>query len=484
MLRLKKQVYNPYLPNYEYIPDGEPHIFGDRVYVYGSHDRFDGNKFCLLDYVCYSAPVDDLSDWRYEGVIFSKKNDPHRMDGEGRMAAPDCVQGKDGRFYFYYFGSATMQHMSVAVCDSPAGKFEYLGDVRYQDGTPIGKAGDPCVFDPGVFIDDDGKIYLYHSFAMTTNPFVSKGRKMTINGPVCFELEDDMLTVKKGPTYIGVAPRNSFATMYEGHEFLEASSMRKFDGKYYFIYSSQLSHELCYAVSDYPDRDFSYGGTLISNGDIGLYGYDTRHAANFTGNTHGSLIKIKDKFYVFYHRQTNRNQYSRQACAEEIVFHNGKFYQAEMTSCGLNGGPLEGDGTYSTSIACNLRSRFGSRFYIAFKLFQWVEPCLTQSGTDREENPDQYIQNMCNGAMAGFKYFDLSKTKNISVFVKGKAKGILEVRDKYDQYAEPIATIPIEVQNSPSNFKAKFTGPLKSKSGLYFTFRGTGHFDFYSFTLI
>ena len=49
------QVFNPYLPSGEYIPDGEPHVFGDRVYVYGSHDRFNAPIFCVNDYVCYSS---------------------------------------------------------------------------------------------------------------------------------------------------------------------------------------------------------------------------------------------------------------------------------------------------------------------------------------------------------------------------------------------------------------------------------------------
>src|SRR5690625_5724753 len=62
-----KQGVNPYLPSWEYIPDAEPHVFGDRVYIYGSHDRFNGHVYCLNDYVCWSAPVDDLGDWRYEG---------------------------------------------------------------------------------------------------------------------------------------------------------------------------------------------------------------------------------------------------------------------------------------------------------------------------------------------------------------------------------------------------------------------------------
>ena len=64
---MKKQAFNPYLPSWEYIPDGEPYVFNGRVYVYGSHDFYNGYVFCMGDYVCWSAPVDDLGNWRYEG---------------------------------------------------------------------------------------------------------------------------------------------------------------------------------------------------------------------------------------------------------------------------------------------------------------------------------------------------------------------------------------------------------------------------------
>ena len=67
---MKTLAFNPYLPSYEYVPDGEPYVFGDRVYVFGSHDRFGGTEFCMNDYVGWSAPVDDLGAWRYEGVIY------------------------------------------------------------------------------------------------------------------------------------------------------------------------------------------------------------------------------------------------------------------------------------------------------------------------------------------------------------------------------------------------------------------------------
>ena len=79
------------------------------------------------------------------------------------------------------------------------------------------------------------------------------------------------------------------------------------------------------------------------------------------------MIEINGKYYIFYHRHSNRKQSSRQAVAEEIRFENGKFYQAEMTSCGLNGEPLSGQGTYPSYIACNLYGKKGTRFLSMIK---------------------------------------------------------------------------------------------------------------------
>ena len=84
------QAFNPYLPSWEYIPDGEPRVFGDRVYVYGSHDHFNAPIFCVGDYVCWSAPVENLKDWRYEGVIFKKNQDPKNRLGIRLLFAPWC----------------------------------------------------------------------------------------------------------------------------------------------------------------------------------------------------------------------------------------------------------------------------------------------------------------------------------------------------------------------------------------------------------
>lgn len=180
---VNRQAVNPYLPSWEYIPDGEPHVFNGRVYVYGSHDRFNAPIFCVNDYVCWSAPVEDLSDWRYEGVIYRKKQDPKNPLGYHLLFAPDVCQGPDGRYYLYY-AFDFLGIMGVAVCDTPAGEYEFLGHIHYADGTLWGRRrGDQLPFDPGVLADDDGRVWLYSGFYNTIPAILTGGhnRAMFVN---------------------------------------------------------------------------------------------------------------------------------------------------------------------------------------------------------------------------------------------------------------------------------------------------------------
>ena len=336
--RKNKQIFNPYLPSYEYIPDGEPHIFGDRLYIYGSHDRFGGSDYCENDYVCWSAPVDDLSDWHFEGEIYNRKQHPY-MEERMLLFAPDVVKGADGRFYLYY-SMAHSSRMSVAVCNTPAGHYEYYGDVKTSDGRIYGiDKGDMLQFDPGVFADDDGNVYLYSGFC--PNKTEDEHGRIMAGAHVC-RLSDDMITMKDLPHVI--FPRDFKCPEEAG--FFEASSMRKFGRKYYFIYSAR-ANGLHYCISDYPDRDFVYGGRLHASSDVGLRGYTPSDTAYPNGNTHGSIIQLNESFYIFDHRFTNACSYCRQGVAEKIEMdENGFFKAAEATSCGLNGGPLDGEGMY------------------------------------------------------------------------------------------------------------------------------------------
>lgn len=483
----KKQGFNPYLPSYEYIPDAEPRVFGDRVYIYGSHDKFNSRIFCVGDYICYSAPVDDLTDWRYEGVIFTRKSDPCNKSGFRLLFAPDVVQGKDGKYYLYY-AFDFLGIMGVAVCDTPAGEYKFLGHIQYADGKKFGRRkGDQFPFDPGVLVDDDGKIYLYSGFAIDIPAIASGFTKLKTDGGVVMELEDDMFTLKTEPKLI--FPKKGEGSI-PNHEFFEASSIRKINGKYYFVYSSGHNHELCYMVSDYPDRDYEYKGTLVSIGDLFLEGEDHKlpsQAKNYLGNTHGGMLELNGKYYIFYHRQTNRHSYSRQACAEElIVDENGNLKQAELTSMGFNGKPLIGKGTYEARIACQLYTTSGALRYDDKKVKKHFKnhPFFTQEGKDREDNPDQYIANFVDGSIAGFKYFDMDNVLKISVALRGKASGQIEVFAD-NELSECVATISVDINSKKcyTNFEAECTVPLVGKKPLHFKFSGKGAVDFKEFTL-
>lgn len=473
---MKKQVFNPFLPLWEYVPDGEPHVFGKRVYLFGSHDRAGGDKFCMNDYVCWSAPVNDLKSWRCEGTIYKKEQDPLNADGSHMLFAPDVCRGADGRYYLYY-ALDFVSVISVAVCDTPAGKYEFYGHVRFSDGHVLSsRAGEPYAFDPAI-LRDEGKNYLYTGYCPYPPRHLMEVPK-TYTYAWVYRLADDMLTIVGEPKKIAPSFSNSAGTGFEGHEFFEASSIRKVGDKYCFIWSSYYGHELCYALSQSPEGPFRFGGTIISNGDIGMGDIkDESDCNNYIGNNHGSIENINGKWYVFYHRHTNRNSFSRQACAEEIkVLPDGAIPQVEMTSCGLNGGPLAGRGTYPATIACVLRSRSGTmRGEVPYR---GIHPYITQDGGDGEEEAFQHIANFRRCAVCGFKYFSPDGAKDISVTLRGNGRGKIIVSDGVNT----LATVPV----SPAEDWTAFSAPFRDPQGtfaLYFMYLGDGAIDILNFTL-
>lgn len=476
------QAFNPYLPSWEYIPDAEPYVFGDRVYIYGSHDRFNAPIFCMNDYVCWSAPVNDLSNWTCSGVIYRKKQDPMNKLGLRLLFAPDVAKGPDGRYYLYY-AFDFLGVIGVAVCDTPDGQYEFYGHVHYQDGTLLGRRkGDEFPFDPGVLVDDDQQVYLYSGFATKVPPILSGFHDLQHNGGSVIVLDQDMVTIQRAPKLLFPRKGSSLPGRFEGHEFFEASSIRKIDGKYVFVYSSSNNHELCCAISERPDGGFRYGGTLVDQGDLYMEGRtDEAHARNYLGNTHGGMVQLNGQWYIFYHRQTNQHSYSRQACAEPLErTANGGFKQAEVTSCGLNGGPLAGKGCYPARIACNLWSKQGTcRYDAAFR--KKAHPYFTQRGKDDDKDAVQYIANMRDGSVAGFKYFNIRDARSISVTVSGRGMGVMQVSDQED-----FSTVAAEIALRADGQEAKASAPLKLTDGiraLYFRYQGSGAIDFYRFEL-
>lgn len=356
--------------------------------------------------------------------------------------------------------------------------------IHYPDGTIWGrKKGDSFPFDPGVLVDDDGRVYLYSGFYTPVPAAVTGFCALKFDGGYVLELEPDMTTIKTPQKLL--FPKQGPGS-FADHEFFEASSIRKYEGKYYFVYSSRHNHELCYAVSDYPDRGFSFGGTLISNGDVFLDGIaDEKHARNFTGNNHGGMLYLNGQYYIFYHRHTHRSSYARQACAEKLKRRaDGSFAQAEMTSCGLNGGPLRGRGVYEARIACNLRGKEGAGRYDIRNTRKVYEayPWFTQDKKDGDRTARQYIANMRDGSAAGFKYFDLQNPKGIAVKVRGKAGGSLIVSTD-EQGKQTIARIPVRLSTKKWTVLRAELMPVEGVYPLYFHYHGAGQIDLMAFAL-
>ncbi|MGP0583465.1 family 43 glycosylhydrolase [Paenibacillus timonensis] len=472
---MKKQGFNPYLPSWEYVPDGEPHVWGDRVYVYGSHDRFNGHVFCLNDYVCWSAPVEDLGDWRYEGVIYKKTDDPLNPDGRMCLYAPDVTVGPDGRYYLYYVLDK-VPIVSVAVCETPAGKFEFYGFVQYSDGTRLGeRAGDEPQFDPGVLTEGE-RTYLYTGFCAAGDRS-RHGAMVTVLGP-------DMLTIVEEPVFIAPSEPYSKGSGFEGHEFFEAPSIRKKGDIYYLIYSSIVMHELCYATSSFPTHGFVYQGVIISNNDLHIDSYKPADKPMyFGGNNHGSIEKINGNWYVFYHRHTNGTAFCRQGCIERIRFReDGTIPQAEMTSSGPNGGPLAGRGEYPAYLACHLFCKDEARYTGGFGSGAWMDsrfPKITQDGKDGDEEIG-YIANMTDSATAGFKYFDCQGVSRVKIKVRGYCQGAFQVQTTWEGAA--LGIIPVDFTNVWTEYAAEITIP-DGVQAVYFKYTGNGSADLASFTL-
>ena len=199
-------------------------------------------------------------------------------------------------------------------------------------------------------------------------------------------------------------------------------------------------HELCYAVSRFPDRDFTYGGTVISNGDVGYRGRAGKDRLNATGTNHGSLACIKGKWYVFYHRNTNKTAYSRQACAEPVeILPDGTIPQVEISSQGLPGKPLEAEGTYPAVICCNLTN--GRMPHQGNGIIRKKIPYITCEDGER-------IVVATNRTQIVYKYFHFTEGEIFTeseIFTGGKTKLVF----RYKATGKGKLTVSVSGQREP-----------------------------------
>ena len=302
--------HNPLLESHIFIPDVEAHAWGDgRMYLYGSFDRQGVQTYCSDVHHVYSS--EDLIHWTDHGVVFSLADSTWAKDC-GALYAPDCAY-RDGWYYLYY--CVPDGRCGVAKSQSPTGPFTDVGQLQGVWG-----------IDPTVFIDDDGQAYIYWG-QLTWGKIAKLKDNMVEIEP---ETVTDMLTI-------------------EEHEFHEGSSVKKINGKYYFLFADTHRHgnrptSLGYAVSDTPLGKYEYKGVIVDN-----FGCDPS-----VWNNHGSMECFKGQWYVFYHRSTHGGVTSRHVCIEPIYFDvDGNIIEAQQTTSGV-GDPIAAKNPIPANLACAL----------------------------------------------------------------------------------------------------------------------------------
>lgn len=468
---LSAQAQNPYLPLWEHLPDGEPRVFEDpdqpgkfRAYIIGSHDT-NYKAYCGSDIRMWSAPVEDLSQWRDEGPIFS-----WYVDGQwDTMFAPDLVEVKDKvtgkKTYYLYPHSRGWQRVPM-VCkgDRPNGPFTPIN--LTEDGRKC-LPGSLIDFDPSVFVENitnkkdpdyakGFRAYVFYGFQHSTgceldqNTMYSKREGTELIDPFIPAVSaDGRLLDKEGSEY---------KALYKGQDpkdfnFFEASSIRQVGNKYVMVFSGYSGKEyglgntnsaLRYAFGDTPLGPWRSGGVLVDSRGVVLNEDGSKLITTNAGhNTHGSLQEINGQWYVFFHRPPRCFGYARQAMVAPVKItwdkkpvakggvvkitgydpftknnewtapaSDGNTYTgAEVTSEGFQIFGLPPYQYYSAGIACFMTGGTNSNDWMQDNHDVW--------------NNSMDLAGITNGGIVGFKYFGfggLTKdTKGLKAF-KGISK--------------------------------------------------------------
>jgi len=289
------------LVTHMYTADPSAHVFEDKIYIYPSHDLVNegsndglGDHFQMEDYHVFSmdhegAPcVDHGEALHIKDVLWASR----------QMWAPDAAY-KNGKYYFYFPAKDKdgIFRIGAATGDGPAGPFKAEPDF-IQGSFSI---------DPAVFVDDDGRAYMYFGGLWggqlekwQTGKFVPgdagivpgsdgpQGDEAGL-GPMAAEMSDDMLSFKAPPAELKIHDEDGKPLTAGDKErwYFEGPWLHKYNGKYYLSYSTGPTHYLCYAESDSPLGPFTYKGRILEP----VIGWTTHH----------SIVEFKDKWYLFYH---------------------------------------------------------------------------------------------------------------------------------------------------------------------------------------
>ena len=297
---LNKRAISEPIVTHLYTADPSAHVFDDKIYIYPSHDidagdAFDdlGSHFAMEDYHVFS--MDNI------GSHVTDHGMALHVDevkwAERQMWAPDANE-KDGKFYLFFPAKDYngIFRIGVAISDKPYGPF-------IPQEEPI--KGSYSI-DPAVFKDDDGSYYMY--FGGIWGGQLQRWRTGVFNSnqpesptaflpndnqaalmPLVAKMSDDLLEFCEKPKEVQILDEDGNLLLAGDNDrrFFEAAWLHKYNGKYYFSYSTGDTHFICYAIGDNPYGPFIYRGKILNP----VVGWTSHH----------SICEFKGKWYLFYH---------------------------------------------------------------------------------------------------------------------------------------------------------------------------------------
>lgn len=289
----KTAISQPLISNI-YTADPSAHVFNGKIYIYPSHDidagipfNDNGDHFGMEDYhvISMESVTSEAVD---NGLALHVDDVPW---AERQMWAPDAAH-KNGKYYLYFPAKRVngIFQIGVAISDSPIGPF--LPEAEAIKGS--------YTIDPAVFEDEDGKYYMYFGGIWggqlqkyRNNKYAEENEEPLANepalGPIVALLTDDMKEFAEEPKEIKILDENGEKILAGDNKrrFFEASWVHKYNGKYYFSYSTGDTHFICYATGDSPYGPFTYQGIILKP----VIGWTSHH----------SICEVEGKWYLFYH---------------------------------------------------------------------------------------------------------------------------------------------------------------------------------------
>jgi hypothetical protein len=292
-----------------YTADPSAHVFEGKIYIYPSHDldikaneTDEGDEYQMVDYHVFSMDDPD-SEVKDHGCILHVNDVPW---ASSQMWAPDAAYN-NGKYYFYFPArdKDNIFRIGVAVSDSPATGFK--AQPNYIKGS--------CSIDPCSFVDEVGKAYLYYGGLWggqldkwTSGEFNPEGGEPPKDEnavcPKVAKLDDSMLEFSETPRDIIILDENGKQVKAgdEKRRYFEGPWMHKYQGKYYFSYSTGTTHLIAYAVGDNPYGPFTYQGTILTP----VSGWTTHH----------SIIEFNGKWYLYYHDSSMSGGLNHKRCVK------------------------------------------------------------------------------------------------------------------------------------------------------------------------